>query len=162
MNAPGPAAQDLIDFVLREADVLDRRDYDAWYALFTEDARYWVPMAATQTDARTEQSIAYEDKLLLKIRIERLRGPRTYSHQPGVASQHVLQTPLIETNDAVANRFVTRTPFVYIEARGADQLMLAGTATHRLRLEATQLRIVEKRIDLVNAGAPLPSIFLFL
>jgi 3-phenylpropionate/cinnamic acid dioxygenase small subunit len=32
------------DFLSREADLLDERRYEEWLALFTEDARYWMPM----------------------------------------------------------------------------------------------------------------------
>jgi 3-phenylpropionate/cinnamic acid dioxygenase small subunit len=32
------------DFLYREVDLLDERRYDEWLALFTDDARYWMPM----------------------------------------------------------------------------------------------------------------------
>jgi 3-phenylpropionate/cinnamic acid dioxygenase small subunit len=32
------------DFLYREAELLDARRFDEWLALFTEDARYWMPM----------------------------------------------------------------------------------------------------------------------
>lgn len=154
--------QALVACVYEEARLLDAKQYDAWIALFSDDAHYWVPLSPTHTDPLGEQSIAYEDKLLLNIRLERLRGPRTYSHQTPVASQHVLQAPQVTQLDAAANRFETHAPFVYVEARADEQTVLAGTVRHRLRLENGTLRIVEKRIDLLNAGAALPTLFLIL
>ena len=32
------------DFLYLEADLLDKRDYDAWLKLFTRDGIYWLPM----------------------------------------------------------------------------------------------------------------------
>src|SRR5262249_4006036 len=32
------------EFLYREAELLDARRFDEWLALFTEDARYWMPM----------------------------------------------------------------------------------------------------------------------
>jgi 3-phenylpropionate/cinnamic acid dioxygenase small subunit len=32
------------DFLSREAELLDERRYEEWLALFTDDARYWMPM----------------------------------------------------------------------------------------------------------------------
>lgn len=154
--------QQLIEFPYEEARLLDSKQYDNWFALFSDDAHYWIPLSAAQRDPLAEQSIAYEDKLLLNIRLERLRGPRTYSHQTPVASQHVLQAPRITRIDAAANRYETDTPFVYVEARGDEQIVLAGSVRHQLRFELEALRIVEKRIDLLNAGAALPTIFLIL
>lgn len=163
MTAPWqPTEADLVGLVYREARLLDAKAYDEWYELFAADGRYWVPMSATQIDPQGEQSIAYEDKLLLRIRIERLRGPRTYSERPPTVSQHVLQVPELIEHAAQENRFMLRTPFIYVEARGTDQLVLAGTARHRVRIEDAALRVVEKRIDLLNASAPLPAIRLFL
>jgi 3-phenylpropionate/cinnamic acid dioxygenase small subunit len=32
------------EFLYREAELLDERQYERWLDLFTEDARYWMPM----------------------------------------------------------------------------------------------------------------------
>lgn len=155
-----PDSTALADLAYREARLLDEQRYDEWYALFADDARYWIPLAAGQSDPVGEQSIACEDKLLLRIRIERMKNPKAYSMHPRPASQHILQAPAVESADVVRNRFVTRTPFVYVEARGDDQVILAGTAIHESRVDAGALRIVLKRVDLLNAGAALPAILL--
>lgn len=157
-----PSAGDLVDLVYREARLLDARRYDEWYALFAADARYWVPLAADQDDPVGAQSIAYEDKLLLRIRIERLRSPKAYSMHPPPACQHILQAPEVVRADPAANLYVTRAPFVYLETRGDGQICLGGTVTHQTRVNGAALEIVLKRVDLVNAGAALPPIFLFV
>ncbi|HET9488565.1 MAG TPA: 3-phenylpropionate/cinnamic acid dioxygenase subunit beta [Methylomirabilota bacterium] len=36
--------QEVEEFLYREAELLDERRYEEWLALFTEDARYWMPM----------------------------------------------------------------------------------------------------------------------
>ena len=36
--------QDVEDFLYHEAELLDERRYEEWLDLFTEDARYWMPM----------------------------------------------------------------------------------------------------------------------
>lgn len=155
-----PTAADLADLVYREARLLDQRQFQQWYELFAADGRYWLPMRPDQTDPVAEQSITYEDKLLLRARIVRLTSGKAYSDKPPVLCQHILQAPVAEEIDHGANRYRTRTPFVYVELRGEDQRVLAGTAEHLLRLEGGVLRIVQKRVDLLNAGAPLGTIFL--
>lgn len=155
-----PTAAELADFVYREARLIDERRFEEWYALFADDGRYWLPMRREQTDAVAEQSITVEDKLLLQARVVRLTSGKTYSDKPPVRCQHVLQAPACEELDHAANRYRTRTAFLYVEFRNDEQLVLAGTAEHLLRLDGGALRIVEKRVDLVNAGAPLPTLFL--
>jgi 3-phenylpropionate/cinnamic acid dioxygenase small subunit len=157
-----PSAADLAELVYREARLLDAGRYEEWHALFAADGRYWVPLSADQTDPVGAQSIACEDKLLLAIRIQRLRNPKAHSMHPPPASQHVLQAPEIVRADPAANFYLTRTPFVYLEARGDGQICLGGTVTHQSRANGEALEIVLKRVDLVNASAALPPIFLFL
>lgn len=155
-----PTAADIADLVYREARLLDDKDYDAWFALFAEDGRYWLPMARDQTDYVGQQSIAIEDKLMLRVRIERLKSPKVYAQQPPVLCQHVLQAPSIEEMDHAANRYRARAPFFYAELRHDEQLVLTGVASYLLRAEGARLAIIEKRVDLLNAGAALPGIFL--
>jgi len=151
---------DLIAFVYREAELFDDAAFEAWLELFADDAIYWLPMRADQVDHRLEQSITCEDRLLLSIRVERYRGPRTWSHRPQARCQHVLQAPRIDVFSPADNHFQTRTAFFYVETRGDATVTLAGRVTHRLRVAGERLRIVEKRVDLVNAGAALPPIYL--
>lgn len=157
-----PDRDRLVEFVLDEARLLDEARYDEWLALFADDAHYWVPLAgARQEDAQRHASIAYEDRLLLSLRIERLRNPRAYSQQPRSRSQHVLQQPAVEHADHEANDYRLRTPFVYVEARGEQQMLLAGVWRHRLVRVGDALRIALKRVDLLNAPAAHAAIQLF-
>ena len=154
--------RDLIDFVYREAELLDQRRFDEWYELFADEGHYWIPLHADQPDPRDHVSLMYEDKLLLKARIERLAGPRTHSQQPESRCQHVLQRPLIVAMDSVNGEYAARTRYLYVEVRGEEQLVFACTASHRLTVVNGHLKILEKRVDILNGDAPLPMIQLFM
>ncbi len=121
-----------------------------------------MPASHEQPDGVNHTSHMYEDKLLRELRIQRLKSPRAFSQQPRSRCHHLLQAPHVETIDAAANRFVTRTEFHYSEARGDDMLMLVGAAFHHLRVEDGALRITLKRVDLLNCDAALPSVQLFI
>jgi len=150
---------DVVRFIYREARLLDEKRWDEWYSLFSEDAYYWVPLTRNQPDAEFHTSLAYEDRLLLRLRIERLRR-RPPSQHPESWSQHVLQMPEIESRDGT--RWVARTAFFYAEARGDAMQMLTGTVLHHLAEQDGSLRITLKRVNLLNCDAALPSIQLFL
>ncbi len=156
------SAAALADFVYHEARLLDEKRFAEWYGLFTEDARYWMPLTRGQPDGATHTSLFYEDKLLLKVRIERLRHPNAFSQQQPSFCQHVLQQPAVEIADVLANHYVTRTPFMYFEAQLDSQLILAGVTHHHLALVDGALRIRLKKIELVNCDAALPSIQMLL
>lgn len=151
------------DFVADEAALLDAGRFDDWLALFAEDGHYWVPLqGAAQADPYSHNSLAYEDRLLLQLRIERLKNPRAHSQHPASHCQHVLQRSRIESEDVERGELVLRTPFLYVEARGDQQQMLAGCYRHLLVRTASGWAIRQKRVDLLNAGQALPAIQLFI
>jgi 3-phenylpropionate/cinnamic acid dioxygenase small subunit len=154
--------QQLIHFVYAEARLLDEQRFDAWLELFTDDARYWMPLAPGQDDPRLHASLLYEDKLLLRVRVERLAGARTYSQQPRSRSHHLLQQPSIEHADRDAGAYTLRTAFHYVETRLDAQALFAGWATHELVTQGGALRIRLKRVDLVNCDAAFGNINLFM
>lgn len=155
-------AQDLVDFVYYEARLLDEQRFDQWLDLFTEDGYYWMPLVHDQTDPILHASLMYEDKLLLKVRIERLAGQRTFSQQPKSRCHHLLQQPQVIDFDATATEHRVRTAFHYTETRGDTQTMYVGWLSHHLVLEEGQLRQRLKRVDLLNCDAPFGNIQLFM
>jgi 3-phenylpropionate/cinnamic acid dioxygenase small subunit len=157
-----PSNQALIDFVVAEARLLDELRFEDWLELFAADAHYWMPLEHGQTDARLHASLLYEDKLLLKVRVERLRGVRTFSQQPRSRCHHLLQVPTVESRDEAAGIYVTRTAFHYVETRMNEQTLYAGWATHTLRAGDDGLRIQLKRVDLVNCDAAFGNMQLFM
>jgi len=157
-----PSDQDLIDFVYREARLIDQHRFDEWLELFAEDGKYWMPLEWGQTDARLMASLMYEDKMLLGIRVERLRGNRTFSQKPKSRCHHLMQQPQIDRRDDAAHIYVTWTPMHYVETRLDEQNLFAAWATHTLGVEDGKLRIKLKRVDLVNCDAAFGNIQLFM
>jgi len=165
MSAAATAAvtrQDLIDFVVHESRLLDAKRYDEWNALFTVDAIYWVPLVPDQPDGINHTSHLYEDKLLRDLRIARLKSPRAFSQQPPSRCHHLLQSPMVESFDAAANRFVVRTEFHYTESQGDELQFYVGTFFHHLSLQDGALRMTLKRVNLLNCDAALPAVQLFI
>jgi len=154
--------ESLVSFVYQEARLLDEKRFDEWYALLADDVRYWMPLTRGQPEGEIFTSLFSEDKLLLKVRIERLKHPHAFSQQQPSFCQHVLQAPWVEVFDPAANHYVLRTPFMYIETRLDQQLVLAGVTWHHLGLVEGALRMRLKKIELVNCDAAFPSIQLLL
>jgi 3-phenylpropionate/cinnamic acid dioxygenase small subunit len=151
-----------VDLVYREARLIDEKRFDEWYELYSEDALYWMPLTRDQPLGEAQTSLYYEDKLLLKVRIERLRHPNAFSQVQPSFSQHVLQQPGVESGEPGSGQCVLRTPFVYVEAQLDRQLMLVGVAYHHLLAVGGEWKIRMKQIELLNRDAALPSIELLL
>ena len=156
-----PSEKELARFIRHEARLIDEKRLDEWLELFAEDGHYWVPATPGQPDPLRHNSLAYEDKLLLRLRVERLKSPRAYSQKPASRCLHVLQEPELENADAERGEFTMRTPFLYTETRGDESQRYAATAWHTLVWDGS-LKIRLKRVDILNCDAALPSIQLFL
>ena len=162
MTTTAATERELIDFVVREARLLDDKRYDEWLELWADDGIYWVPLSPEQSEGLQHNSHLYEDKLLRELRIERLKSPRAFSQQPPTRSHHLLQTPTVEPVDASANRWIVRSEFHYTESQGDELNILVGTCWHHLTVEAGRLRMTLKRVDLINCDAALPAVQLFI
>ncbi|GBH23824.1 aromatic-ring-hydroxylating dioxygenase subunit beta [Burkholderia vietnamiensis] len=149
---------ELVAFVYREARLRDGRRYDEWLSMYADDARYWMPLSPDQPDTELHGALMDEDLLLLRIRIERLGGRRTFSQQPASRGHHLLQRPQVDRAEPDHGAYLLRTPFHYVETRPDEQTLFAGWYTHALAVRDDALRIRVKRVDLVNADAPLGSI----
>ncbi len=176
-DSDGSAIEQARELIVTEAALLDSGRFDEWLALFCEDCHYWVPLlGAAQADPLSHNSLAFEDRLLLQLRVDRLKDPRAHSQYPRSRCQHVLQRSEEEASDAQTSpqdeprtppspgpvRLVLRTPFLYVESRGDTQLLLAGTARHELARRGSGWAIRQKRIDLLDASRALPAIQLFI
>ena len=135
-------------FLFHEARLLDQRRWHDWLELFAEGGMYWVPLVHGQTDPVNHVSLFYEDALLREVRARRLEEKRAWSQQPVTQAARVLGNVMLLPEDD--GDIVVASTFHMLEWRRRDQRMLGGHTTHRLRRTAQGLRIVLKRVDLIN------------
>lgn len=150
--------EQIVDFIYDEVRMLDEGRYDEWLALWLEDGHYWMPLDYKQTDPHLVTSLLYEDMFMLRLRVERLNGARTFSQKPRSRCHHVIQRPFVDDLDHENRRYVTNTSMHYVETRLDDQLLLALTAMHELKSVDGKLRIASKRVDLLNSDAAFGNI----
>ena len=149
---------DLIDFVYAEARMLDEGRFSEWLDLWLPDAVYWMPLDWKQEDPVNATSLLYEDNFMLRLRVERLEGARTFSQKPKSRCHHVLNRPFVDRFDAEAGEFQTNTAMHYVETRLDEQQLLAITVTHDLCEVDGALRIAGKKVELLNSDAAFGNI----
>ncbi|MBT6098245.1 MAG: aromatic-ring-hydroxylating dioxygenase subunit beta [Marinovum sp.] len=149
---------DIIDFIYAESRMLDEGSYSDWLDLWLPDGHYWMPLDYKQTDPINETSLLWEDSFMLRLRVERLNGARTFSQKPKSRCHHVIQRPFVDIFDLENGEFQTNTSMHYVETRLDDQILLALTATHDLKLVDGALRIANKKVELLNSDAAFGNI----
>lgn len=155
--------KEIEDFVFYENHLLDSKNYDDWYDLFSEDGIYWVPGCSDQTDQLSQMSIALENKLLLKLRIERLNHSRAFSLQPKIRGTRLVQ-PIKTLKDKMDSEGYVQveTNIIYSEFQSSSVEIFPAKVTYHLKPKDTSWEITQKRIDLLAVDGYLPMIQLFI
>ena len=148
----------------REAQLLDRHQLEQWLSLYTDDATYWVPLEMGQVDPINTSSIIYDDRTLMEIRVKQYLHPRAHARVPQHRTCHQVSNVLLAPDTGGSNaleQHISSTLLV-VEFRQERQRVWGATVEHRLRVTADGLRIVSKRVDLVNSESDLDGIaFIF-
>ena len=143
-------------FLYQEARLLDTHRLEDWLALFTDDATYWVPLAHNQKNPYDHSSIIHDDRTLLAIRVRQYAHPRAHARLPATRTIHQVSNVLVIKNSPETIRAAST--LVLIEYRQERQRQWGALVEHTLRRSADGLRIVAKRVDLVNSEAELDGI----
>jgi 3-phenylpropionate/cinnamic acid dioxygenase small subunit len=147
---------ELEEFLYQEAWLLDQGRFDEWLELYTDDATYWIPLQADQSDPLTTSSIVYDDRRLLEVRVRQFQHPRAHARIPAPRTVHqVGNVRVIESNGCDVRVSST---LLLVEFRRERQRVWGALVEHRLRRTDQGLRIAAKRVDLVNSEAELDGI----
>jgi 3-phenylpropionate/cinnamic acid dioxygenase small subunit len=149
------------DLVLKETRYLNAQDLDNWIKLYTEDGYYWMPLEVQHQNPEVHDSLIYDNTDLMQMRKHNLGNPLSPSMQLPVKSVRILSE--LEISDAEDNDtdiIATAAVIAFIYHKQQDSF--AGTVTYRLRTLEHNLKIYYKRVDLINADAPLDNIMFYI
>src|SRR5690242_17431547 len=121
---PGtPLYGEVVEFLYREADLLDTYRFSDWLDLFAEDIRYDMPVRTNQFRASGEgfQEMAFFDETLvsLKTRVKRLETEFAWAETPPSRTRHFVSNILVSPGER-AGELAVRLNFMVTRTR-ADQ-----------------------------------------
>lgn len=137
------------DFLYRQAEFIDAREFASWIDLFTPDGTYWIPARPGDTDPRTQLSFQYDDVPGMAARCERLLDAGTGGQQPGTRSSHVVSNVRI-IESTTSGEFVVKSRFHVTHFRRDATKSYSGSYTHYLVETDEGLRIRSQRVDLID------------
>jgi len=141
-------------FLYKQADILDERDWDSWLDLFTKDGKYWMPVSPEQESGEGVPNIFYEDKYLMDMRIRRVEHPYAHSQKAGHRTSHVVSNVIIDDVNKKTGDIKCRSRFHMVEYRLETQRYFAGKYTHHLEKTEGSYRIKLQRVDIANVEGP--------
>lgn len=145
-----------------ETDFLDRGDLKAWMSLFSEDGVYWMPSHPGQTDPHTEISLILEDRALMEIRAANFGHQLSASMAHPIGSCRMIDVTSVEPCSDLGCDWKLRAKFFAAISYRQTQSVYAGRYEYLVRLSGEEPRIRQKRVDLINAESPLPSIMSYI
>jgi 3-phenylpropionate/cinnamic acid dioxygenase small subunit len=143
--------QEVEQFLYRQAELLDTKQWQAWIDLFADDGVYWMPADPAHKHWDGVPSIFAEDKNLMNVRMKRVLHPDAWSQRPLWATNHVVSNTIIESYES--DELIVRSRFHMMELRRDDVRHFAGAYRHHLRKTADGYRIKLQRVDMTNAQA---------
>ena len=153
MTVQDPDLRQIEQFVYREARYADEHDYDAWEALWTDGALYWVPAGGDLTDPAGQMSVIYDNRSRIATRLNQLRTGRRYAQSPPSGLRRMISNIESSSSDVTVGA-----NFVPAEARERGVQTWAGRVTYRLRLADGGIRLAGKQVLPVNRDQPLPTL----
>jgi benzoate/toluate 1,2-dioxygenase subunit beta len=147
-------------FLFREARLADEGDYDGWGALWTDDALYWVPIGGQGGDPQRQMSVIYDNRSRISTRLKQLRTGKRHAQAPPSNLRRLVSN--IEFIGGRAHSsgvdLEVGANFLVIESRERGTHLWAGRTTYRLRRQGDQIRLVYKKVVLVDNDRPLPTL----
>jgi 3-phenylpropionate/cinnamic acid dioxygenase small subunit len=148
-------------FLYREARFVDESDYDSWEALWTDDALYWVPANGADDQPGNQMAIICDNRSRIGTRLKQIRTGKRYAQAPPSNMRRLLTN--IEflggrTNPAGGVDLEVGANFMLLESRARGTHLWGGRTTYRLRRTDDGLRLVYKKVVLVDNDRPLPTL----
>jgi len=154
-------AQDVADFLYREAEILDERRYEEWLTLLADDIRYWMPMRrnvkfgeAEREFTREGQDIAWfdEGKDTLTRRVRQIQTGIHWAEEPQSRIAHLVSNvQLIEASPSVeeAQEVAVKCRFLIYRNRVETETdLLLGKREDLLRRVGDDWQIARRKIIL--------------
>jgi len=141
------------EFLYRQAEFLDGKQWQDYIDLFTADGTYWMPADPAHTHWDGVPSIFAEDCNLMTVRMKRILHPDAWSQKTLWHTSHVLGNVRI-CGEPAPGEVMVQSRFHVMELRRETARHFAGRYQHHLMKAGEDFRIKVQRVDIINAQAP--------
>ncbi len=149
------------DFLYAESRLADEHRFDEWMALWDDGpVLYWIPSNSDELDPGKRISIAYDDRVKLEDRIFRLQSRAVHAQRPRSRMRRLVSNVTVESdNGSIA---CVEANFMLMELRTGRQDVFGGRIIYRLRYDADTVRMIEKKVLLLNNDAFIDNLTFLL
>ena len=141
--------QTAVEFIWREADLLDSHDYEQWLRMWTAEGLYIIPIERDVVDHANALNIAYDNATMREARVKRLRSGLSMSATSAARTVRTVSrfVPLLERPGAIEVRCAMH----IAEQKREHARVLAADVTYRLVQGSEGLALDLKVIHLIDS-----------
>jgi 3-phenylpropionate/cinnamic acid dioxygenase small subunit len=151
-----PAFAKAVQFIWREAELLDRKDYRAWLELWSPKGSYVVPIDPVATDFEATLNYVYDDHHMRALRVQRLSSG--YSPSVTDAARTVRTVSRFTMSSDSADTVDVRSAQVVVAYKRGVATLFAADVEHRINLSDGEPRIEQKVVRLIDSTDALSAI----
>lgn len=155
-------------WLVEEAYLLDRQDYDAWLDVLAEDIHYYMPIKVTTAlgagyDTAKQMAHFDENKYSLSRRVARFATEHAWTEDPPSRIRHHLSNVrTFATNTPV--ELITESAVLLFRSRGdvREPALISAGRTDLLRLEGEVWRLARRHIAVDESVLRTQNLAIFL
>ncbi|AXK88888.1 3-phenylpropionate/cinnamic acid dioxygenase, small subunit [Nocardia farcinica] len=157
------------DFLYREAEYLDHREFERWLDCLSEDLVYRMPIRVTRgPEARSLEfsptGFHMKDTYAsMKMRVSRLATEHAYAEDPPSRTQRLITNVRVDALDA-ADKYDVRSNFLCFRAQGdgVESDLIVGERFDILHDTAAGFRLAARTVRLAHTTLITPNLGVFL
>lgn len=153
-----PVLTRAMQFIWREAELLDRKDYRGWLALWSDEGHYVVPIDPQAKDFAATLNYAYDDRAMRELRVQRMLAGYSPSVSDAARTVRTVSRFMIDDQDAEDSCITVRSAQVVVAYKRGVATLFAADLEHRLDLSQGEPRIVQKVVRLIDSTDTLNAI----
>jgi 3-phenylpropionate/cinnamic acid dioxygenase small subunit len=141
------------ELIYREAALLDEKKWQEWLALYTEDAVFWMPSWASESettaDPELELNLLYlKGRSHLEDRVFRIQTGRSFASVPMDRTAHLVGNVIV--TGVEDGEVAARASWMVHSYGQRGPLTRGGSYEYKLRREGSSLRIARKKIIMID------------
>jgi phthalate 3,4-dioxygenase beta subunit len=162
-----PLHDEVHQFLVTEAELLDARRYDEWIELMTEDVRYRMPVRVTTSpgeDAARERMHHFDEDLWsLRRRVERFATEHAWTEDPPSRTRHLVTNVRAYPGEREEETLV-RSYLLLFRSRGDVRTpdFVVGERTDVLRRVDGELRLARRDFEVDEAVLRTQNLAVFV
>lgn len=156
----GDLREQVSAFLVHEADLMDRGQFDDWLGLWAADGIYWVPCNEDDYDPTRHVSIIYDDYARLEERCLRLSSDTAHSQDP--PSRLCRITGNEQVSLGCDGHVRVRANMILVEVRSGEKNVYGARLEYTLLTAGDSFKIKQKKVILLDNDEPLGNLTFLL